>query len=62
MNSALPVNSMRFISGETLGTNRFSISPDMNAPKMPSSPTASDSTAERNTVARMKMNCITASE
>jgi len=41
---------------------RDGIKPDMNAPKMPSSPTASDKAADRNTTARMKINCITASE
>ena len=62
MKSALPVNSIRFINGDTFGTNRFNIKPDMNAPKIPSKPTASDNAAERNTTARMKINCITASE
>ena len=62
MKSALPVNSIRFINGDTFGTNLFNIKPDMNAPKIPSNPTASDNAAERNTTARMKINCITASE
>ena len=53
---------MRFINGETFGTYLFNIKPDKNAPKIPSKPTASDKEAERNTTAKMKINCITASE
>ena len=61
MNIALPVNSMRFISGETLGMKRLSISPATKAPKMPSRPMKFDRAALRNNIARTKINCITAS-
>ena len=48
MNRALPMNSMRFISGDTDGMKRLSISPVRNAPKMPSSPQISASAALKN--------------
>ena len=62
MKSALPVNSIRLISGDTFGMNLLRTSPEKNAPKIPSSPTASDIAAERNITASVKMNCITESE
>ncbi len=34
MNSALPMNSMRFISGDTCGMKRFRMRPEKNAPKI----------------------------
>ena len=48
MKMALPVNSMRFISGDTWGIYLFNISPAMKAPTMPSTPMASERAAERN--------------
>ena len=62
MKSALPINSMRFIRGDTCGMYRFNINPEIKAPTMPSTPTASDTAALRNITANTKMNCITASE
>ena len=62
MKRALPMNSMRFINGDTWGMYLFSISPARKAPTMPSTPMASDKAAERNITASTKMNCMTASE
>ena len=61
MKSALPINSMRFISGDTCGMKRLRMSPATKAPKMPSSPTASLSAALMKSIDITKMNCITAS-
>ena len=61
MKRALPMNSMRFISGDTLGIYLFNIRPEKKAPKMPSSPMACESAAERNMTASTKMYCITES-
>ena len=62
MKTALPMNSMRFIRGDTWGIYLFKMSPDRKAPTMPSTPMASDRAADRNMTASTKMNCITASE
>ena len=62
MNSALPMNSMRFISGDTCGMKRFRMRPEKNAPKIPSSPMRLDSAPPMNMTARTKINCITESE
>ncbi len=61
MKSALPINSMRFISGDTWGMYRLRMMPAKNAPKMPSSPTRSARAEQRKSMAMTKMNCITAS-
>ncbi len=61
MKRALPVNSSRFMSGETLGMKRLRINPAMNAPKMPSRPIIWESAPQRNRMLKTKINCITAS-
>ena len=47
MNRALPINSMRFIKGDTWGMYLFRISPEVKAPTIPSTPMASDAAAAK---------------
>ena len=61
MKRALPINSMRFIRGETWGIYLFNIRPEKKAPKMPSSPMKSVMAAEQNMMAMTKIYCMTAS-
>ena len=61
MKRALPINSKRFISGETCGIYLFNIRPAKNAPKTPSIPTIWESAALMKSIAITKINCITAS-
>ena len=58
----MPVNSIRFISGETEGMKRLRTSPEKNAPNIPSRPISDDRAAERKRRLMTKMNCMTASE
>ena len=62
MNSALPINSILFISADTRGIYRLRISPDRNAPRIPSKPAASDIAADMKSIESMKINCMIASE
>ena len=59
---ALPINSMRFINGETEGMKRLSIKPEKKAPKIPSKPISSQVAALINMRERTKIYCITESE
>ena len=61
MNTALPINSMRFISADTLGMYLLRISPERKAPKIPSRPMKLDIAAEKNITASTKIYCITES-
>ena len=61
MKRALPMNSIRSISGEVLGTKRLSTKPARNAPKMPSRSHNPAVAAESNTMARVKVNWMTGS-
>ncbi len=62
MKRALPMNSMRFISGDTWGMKRLRMSPAKNAPNTPSSPITPDTAALRNSSAITKIYCATESE
>ena len=54
ISSADPKNSMRSMNSPSLGTIRFSASPQKNAPTMPSMPTTSATTAADSRAASMK--------
>lgn len=58
MKSALPMNSMRFMSGEVLGTNRLRTKPARKAPRIPSRPQSSAVAAEKSTTANVNVNCM----
>ena len=61
MKSALPVNSSRFISGETCGIYLFNIRPAKKAQNTPSMPTICERAALMKSIAITKINCITES-
>ena len=61
MKRALPINSMRFIRGDTCGIYLFNIRPAKKAPNTPSMPTIWERAALMKSIAITKMNCITAS-
>ena len=48
MKTALPMNSIRFISGEACGMYLLRMRPDIKAPKMPSKPMSDVNAADRN--------------
>ena len=48
INNALPINSRRFINGDTLGIKRLRINPARKAPNIPSNPHICDTAALKN--------------
>ncbi len=61
MKRALPTNSIRFISGEVRGINRFIARPARKAPMIGSIPAVSARKAPRKTTTSTKMYCETLS-
>ena len=61
MNRALPINSIRFIRGDTRGIYRLRINPEKKAPTIPSIPIIEVRAALRNMMPSTKIYCITAS-